>query len=98
MPIIIDAEALAYLKEQHNGELMLRTSPRHGCCGGTVILPVLEPGAPPEGQAWPRVEQEGVSIYIEPGVDLPDGATIHIGLDRFLKWHKLWIEGLEAKI
>jgi ACR3 family arsenite efflux pump ArsB len=43
----IDADALAYLMEHHNGELMLRTSPRHGCCGGTVMLPVLEPGAPP---------------------------------------------------
>jgi hypothetical protein len=47
MQLSIDPDALEFLRSQHNGELTLRTSPRHGCCGGTVMLPVLEPGAPP---------------------------------------------------
>jgi hypothetical protein len=95
---VIDADALAYLMEQHNAELMLRTSPRHGCCGGTVMLPVLEPGAPTGKQDWPKIEHQGLKIYVEPGVILPEEASVHIGLDRFLKWHKLWIEGLDAQI
>jgi hypothetical protein len=94
----IDADARIYLMEHHNGELMLRTSPRHGCCGGTVMLPVLEPGAPQDTQGWIIHEHLGLRIYIERGVDLSPETTAHIGLDRFLKWHKLWIEGLDAQI
>jgi hypothetical protein len=98
VPVKIDPNALEYLKTQHNGQLMLRTSPRHGCCGGTVILPVLEPGAPDSTENWGFLEHEGVHMYIEPGVVLPTDAVVHIGLDSFMKWHKLWIEGLEAQI
>jgi hypothetical protein len=98
LPLKIDADALAFLKSKHDGELMLRTAPRHGCCGGTVILPVLEPGAPDGQQDWPILEYEGVRIHIEPGVVLPAEAVIHIGIDSFMKWHKLWIEGLDAQM
>jgi hypothetical protein len=94
----IDADALAYLMEHHNGELMLRTSPRHGCCGGTVMLPVLEPGAPQDSQGWTIQEHQGLRLYIEAGVDFTPETAVHIGIDRFLKWHKLWIEGLDAQI
>jgi hypothetical protein len=98
LPLRIAPEALAYLKEKHHGELMLRTSPRHGCCGGIVILPVLEPGVPENQQDWPIIEYEGVRIHIEPGVTLPPDTLIHIGLDSFMKWQKLWIEGIDAQI
>jgi hypothetical protein len=98
MQLSIAPDAIDFLKAQHNGELTLRTSPRHGCCGGTVMLPVLEPGAPPAAQDWPVFKQDGLVIYIEPGVDLPPGAAVRIGIDRFFKWHRLWIEGLEAQI
>jgi hypothetical protein len=94
----IEADALVYLMQHHNGELMLRSSPRHGCCGGTVLLPVLEPGAPKDSEGWIIQEHQGLHIYIETGVDLTPETAVHIGIDRFLKWRKLWIEGLDAQI
>jgi hypothetical protein len=88
-----------YLMEHHNGELMLRTSPRHGCCGGTVMLPVLEPGAPQDSAGLDHPRTPGAAhLYRDGRGPFTQRTAAHIGLDRFLKWHKLWIEGLDAQI
>jgi hypothetical protein len=92
-----DPEAAAFLKEQHGSAVALRTSPRHGCCGGTVLLPVVEPGVPDKHHGWQKFEADGIEIYCEPGLDLPEEASLKIGLDKLLFWQKLWIEGIETQ-
>jgi hypothetical protein len=100
----ITPEARAYLIGNYAAAVTLRASPRHGCCGGTVLLPVVEPGAPedverygaPEdAERWACINVDGVQVFVEAGIEIPQGALIQIGVDRFLKWHRLWIEGLE---
>jgi hypothetical protein len=39
-----------------------------------------------------------VQVYVEAGIEIPDGALIQIGVDRFFKWHRLWIEGLNTQM
>jgi hypothetical protein len=92
-----DPQALAFLKEQHGSALTFRTSPRHGCCGGSVLLPIVEPGAPHKPEGWEVFERQGVHIYCETGLDLPSGVPLKVGLDKLLKWRKLWIEGLNTQ-
>jgi hypothetical protein len=96
--LTITPEARAYLIENYAAAVTLRASPRHGCCGGTVLLPVVEPGAPEDTERWASIEVDGVQVYVEAGIEIPDGALIQIGVDRFFKWHRLWIEGLNTQM
>ncbi len=41
--IRMDDQARDWLKQQGTG-LMIRPSPRHGCCGGQALVPVVERG------------------------------------------------------
>ena len=93
--IMIDREAKAYLIK-HDSALALRVSPRHGCCGGTVFLPIAEPGMIQGSELWPVTEQDGIRIYVEPGMDLPDGTHLRIGIDKLLMMTRLWVEGVQS--
>jgi len=96
--ISIDPEARALLKEQHGAAVTIRTTPRHGCCGGNVLVPVVEPRRPEERQGWEKFESDGVQIFFDPGLDVPEGAALRIGMDKLFLWHKFWIEGLETQL
>jgi hypothetical protein len=63
-----------------------------------VLLPVVEPGVPEDAERWSFIEVDGVQVYLEAGIDLQPEAVIQIGVDRFLKWHRLWIEGVETRM
>ena len=93
----IDPAARAYLK-RHSSAVMLYHALRHGCCGGTVHLPAVEPGAPADTGGWQIVDCDGVRVYIADDLTLPADVTLRIGVDRLLGWHKLWIDGLDAQI
>ncbi|MGJ3240684.1 MAG: CC/Se motif family (seleno)protein [Anaerolineae bacterium] len=93
--ITIDDDARHYILQQ-DATLTLRTSPRHGCCGGTVFLPIVEAGLTAGGEAWPVVEQDGIRIYIEPDLSIPDTVQLRVGLDRLLLMKRLWISGLDT--
>jgi hypothetical protein len=95
LQITIDPEAQQYLIK-HDATLTLRASPRHGCCGGTVFLPIAEPGRTKGSESWPVTEQDGIRIYIEPGVNLPDHTHLRIGIDRLLMMTRLWVEGMKS--
>lgn len=96
--ISFDPEALALLKEQHGAAVTIRPTPRHGCCGGNVLVPVVEPGRPGDQQDWERFERDGVQIFVDPGLDIPEGAALRIGMDKLFLWHRFWIEGLETQL
>ena len=93
LKVTIDDDACAFL-EKHESSLTLRASPRHGCCGGTVFLPVAEAGIPRDSENWASVEHNAIRIYIEPGLDIPDNTHIRVGLDKLLMFNHLWVEGL----
>lgn len=93
----LDAEAARWAAQQ-GGAITLRPSPRHGCCGGTAILPVAEARAPDKPEAWLIREIDGVTVYVDPAmVGHPD--TLMIRTEGFLRWRRLFVEGtgLNAK-
>ncbi|MFP4322729.1 MAG: CC/Se motif family (seleno)protein [Anaerolineales bacterium] len=95
LQITIDADAQEFLRK-HEAAMTLRASPRHGCCGGTVFLPIAEAGMTQGGEAWPVTERDGIRIYIDPAMVLPDDIHLRIGIDRFLMMTRLWVEGLKS--
>ncbi|MEX2672634.1 MAG: CC/Se motif family (seleno)protein [Phycisphaeraceae bacterium] len=81
---------------EHGGTLTLRTSPRHGCCGGTAAVPVAEAKIPPNPDAYTRIEIDGVQVYADPvltGTQKP----MTIDLTGFWRWHRLTIEDAEIR-
>ncbi len=93
----VDASALAFLAGYQNA-LMLRASPRHGCCGGTVFLPVAEPGTPSVMTGWRSLTHGPLTVYVEEDLVILPGTLLCIGLDRFLGWQRLSVNGLEASM
>jgi hypothetical protein len=93
--ITIDPQAKQYLIK-HDAALTLRSSPRHGCCGGTVFLPIAEAGQTKGSESWPVAEHDGIRVYIEPGMDLPGHAQLRIGVDKLLMMTRLWVEGVAS--
>lgn len=87
----IDAKSAAYIRTQ-GAALTIRQSPRHGCCGGTVLLPIAELGSPPSAAGWHVYQQEGISIYLSGDLALAEGAQLRIGVDRLLGLHNVWLE------
>lgn len=82
------------------GHVMVRPSPRNGCCGGMVLLPVVDPGEPRERQSYRQVHQDGITVHIDSSFlqnAAPPG-SLTIGLDGFWRWRKLWVAGLESTL
>jgi hypothetical protein len=96
--VSIVPDALAALKQKYGAAVTIRTTPRHGCCGGKVLLPVVEPGKPEQSDIWQKIEVDGVEIYYEPGIDIPLGASLKIGMEKLFVWQKFWIEGLDTQL
>lgn len=73
--------------------VVLRPSPRHGCCGGTALVPVVEIGdevgrgaVGPDGYEVVRVD--GVEVHVDRRLgDEAGGWTID--LDGLLRWRRL---------
>jgi len=87
-------EATAYL-ERHGSALTIRSSPRHGCCGGTVGVPVAEPGPPTDAAAFDAIERDGVRIYVERGLVTAEDEAITVGVDGFGPLRSLWVQGFD---
>jgi len=97
MALVVDEAALVYL-DAHQNALMLRASPRYGCCGGTVLLPVAEPGIPQTQTNWNQLERGDLTIYLEDGLIIPPGTLLRISVDKLLNWRRLSVEGLSASM
>jgi hypothetical protein len=94
-PLTVEPDAVAYIRE-HGGNVLLRRSPRHGCCGGRVFLPVVDLGTPADPTAYRAFTQNGITIHMEKPLVFSWQGPLTIGVSRLWRWYKLWVEGGEA--
>ncbi len=96
-PLVFEPGLIEYLA-RHGSAVTLRASLRHGCCGGSVGVPVAEAGAPARSDDYQLIERDGVRVYLESG--LADGAEgpITIGVDGFGPWRSVWVSGLTGRM
>jgi hypothetical protein len=80
------------------GALMLRSTLKHGCCGGRVELVKAEACAPEDDTAFDRFELDQVTLYAERGLFEGLNQAIHIGLDRLFSLRSLYVEGVPARM
>jgi hypothetical protein len=74
--------------------VVLRGSPRNGCCGGRALVPIAEVGPPRDAGGYEQRTADGISWYVAPQL-LPEagGWTIDaVGLGR---WRRLQLLGAE---
>ena len=89
--IRIDDQARDWLKRQGTG-LMIRPSPRLGCCGGQALVPVVERGQPRRPEDYRHLEIGGISIFLSR--QLPAAARLHVRLESLLGWKRLFVDGV----
>lgn len=97
-PVLVFSAGLVPYLVGRGATLTLRASPRHGCCGGTVAVPVAELGAPANAQRYDLIEREGVRVYLEHGLLSAARETVTVGLEGFGPWRRLWVSGLESQM
>lgn len=93
VPISIDImpDAAEFIREK-GGSVMLRSTLKHGCCGGRVELLKAEAGSPRPEEDFERYEVNGITLYAERGLADDVGKPIRIGLDRLFKMRGLYVE------
>lgn len=71
---------------------VLRASPRHGCCGGTALVPVVEIVDVVDGDVgagdYDVVEVDGVEVHVDRRLGHDVGGWT-IDLDGLLRWRRL---------
>jgi hypothetical protein len=72
----------------------VRSSPRHGCCGGAASVAVAEAGAPERLDGVERFEVSGTVVYVEQGLPGADGPWT-IDIDGFARWRRLVVLGVD---
>ncbi len=95
--LVLEPRLVAYLSRRA-AALTVRAAPRHGCCGGTVSVPVAEEGAPRKLADYEVIEQEGIVVYLERALVQRDGEPITLGIDGLGPWRSLWVAGLEGRM
>jgi hypothetical protein len=91
--IQIEASAVSYIGE-NGGHVMVRRSPRHGCCGGRVYLPVVNLGRPADTEEYIAIQQEEIVIHVDRVLIQEQHSPLTIGLSRWWRWSELWVEEL----
>lgn len=91
----IDPDAVDWI-ERHGGAIILRQSPRHGCCGGTAMLPVAEARTPANPEAWVARCIDEVTVFIDPELEA-QAVTFAIRAEGFLQWSRLFVETTESQ-
>ncbi|MEX1081711.1 MAG: CC/Se motif family (seleno)protein [Halofilum sp. (in: g-proteobacteria)] len=93
----MDAGARDWLR-RHGGAVTLRASPRHGCCGGTAMLPVAEARRPDEPGRWLQREIDGLEVYIDPAIAEGRAETdLTIRAEGLARWRRLFVEASGAQ-
>jgi hypothetical protein len=75
--------------------LVLRASPRHGCCGGHAAVPVAEVGPPRDPTGYRRVEDGPLTCFVDAdlGADPGSWTVDAAGIGR---WRRLQLVGAEG--
>ncbi len=97
----VTSGAAAHVLE-NGGALTLRQSPRHGCCGGTVLLVVAEANAPRDDTGFARrpLHASGgpITLFVQSEIDSDVGDPLRVGLDRLLGFRSLYVEGAPSEL
>jgi hypothetical protein len=72
--------------------LVLRASPRHGCCGGHALVPVAEVGPPAEPERYQLLDDGPVACFVDPqlGAQASRWGVDAVGIGR---WRRLHLDG-----
>jgi hypothetical protein len=97
MTLRFGAGVETYLR-RHGGALTIRASPRHGCCGGTVAVPVAETGAPRDPTTYDVAECEGVRVYVAQDLLPHVAGPVRIEVEGLGPWRRLWVTGIDARM
>jgi hypothetical protein len=97
LPIDISPDAAAYIREK-GGMVMLRSTLKHGCCGGRVELVKAEVGEPNETESFDKFDVDGLALFVERGLIEDLDQPILIGLDKLFSMRSLFVEGAVARM
>ncbi|MWJ27042.1 hypothetical protein GPM19_02290 [Halomonas sp. ZH2S] len=89
MAIKVSDRAREWLKSK-GGVATVRLSPRHGCCGGGADITVAEARVPDAPERYTCVEQEEVTLHIDPALVDQD---LRLDVEGFMGMKKLFVEG-----
>lgn len=70
---------------------------RHGCCGGSALVPVAEIGEPNEPDKYVEELIDGVRIFRPSSLAIDEATPITIDLAGLWRWRRLVLTGLEIK-
>jgi hypothetical protein len=87
----VTAAAIAHLAGR---PIVLRSSPRNGCCGGRALLPVAEVGTPADIDHYRRVVAGEVIWFIEPAL-MPMAGVWTVDVLGIGRWRRLHVDGAE---
>ncbi|WP_018864025.1 CC/Se motif family (seleno)protein [Thioalkalivibrio sp. ARh3] len=90
MTAIILTEAAREWLAGQGGEVVLRLSKRHGCCGGQAAVPVAEPGAPRNADGHSEREIDGIRVHLADGLGR---GPYRIDVEGLFRWRRLVVEG-----
>ncbi|MDZ7788451.1 MAG: CC/Se motif family (seleno)protein [Halofilum sp. (in: g-proteobacteria)] len=90
LQLAIDPGAVDWI-QRHGGAVTLRQSPRHGCCGGTAMLPVAEARTPGKPDEWITRRIEDVTVHIDPELDA-QAKSFTIRAEGLRHWRRLFVE------
>lgn len=93
--ITITQDAAAYIREK-GGVVVLRSTLKHGCCGGRVELLKAEVGALDDPESFERFDLDGLTLFAESGLTAELERPVSIGLDKLFGMKGLYVEGADA--
>jgi len=80
---------------EHGGAFTLRHSLRHGCCGGTALVPIAQIGEPQDPEQYVQETIDDIRIYRSPSLNIKQAASIVVELAGLWRWRRLVVTGLE---
>ncbi|MGF1598921.1 MAG: CC/Se motif family (seleno)protein [Acidimicrobiales bacterium] len=83
--------ALAYLDGR---DVHVRSSRRHGCCGGSAAIPTAEAGTPTDVEGLQHFDVADTSVYVDTHLN-PGDKPWTIDVDGFARWRRLVVVGLD---
>lgn len=87
----ITPEARRWLEER-GGEVTLRPSPRHGCCGGTAEVPVAEARRPARSAEYETIEIGSVRVHLAHALGLQ--GPMEVRLETLMGFGRLFVEAV----